>query len=59
MHDLKSTNKVHIIKDGLNMDPKKYYKMREKLVGVSEENTTGMKKLYWTQVTHPSLSKKA
>lgn len=35
-----------IIKDGLKSDPKRYHKMKERLVGVSEETTTGVKRLY-------------
>jgi adenosylhomocysteinase len=34
-----------IIKDGLKIDPK-YHKMNQRLVGVSEETTTGVKRLY-------------
>ncbi|KAK9115795.1 hypothetical protein Sjap_014742 [Stephania japonica] len=32
-----------IIRDGLKSDPEKYHKMKEGLVGVSEETTTGVK----------------
>ncbi|CAL5349767.1 unnamed protein product [Camellia sinensis] len=35
-----------IIKDGLKSDPKKYRKKVERIVGVSEETTTGAKRLY-------------
>ncbi|KAK9130408.1 hypothetical protein Sjap_010895 [Stephania japonica] len=35
-----------IIRDGLKSDPKKYHKMKERLVGVSEETTTGVKRSY-------------
>ncbi|KAJ4956589.1 hypothetical protein NE237_013372 [Protea cynaroides] len=35
--------------DGLATDPKKYHKMKERLVGVSEETTTGVKRLYQMQ----------
>ncbi|KDO43195.1 hypothetical protein CISIN_1g011464mg [Citrus sinensis] len=38
-----------IIRDGLKADPKKYHKMKERLVGVSEETTTGVKRLYQMQ----------
>lgn len=38
-----------IIRDGLKEDPKKYHKMMERLVGVSEETTTGVKRLYQMQ----------
>ncbi|KAL0340577.1 UNVERIFIED_CONTAM: Adenosylhomocysteinase [Sesamum radiatum] len=38
-----------IIRDGLKADPKKYTKMKERLVGVSEETTTGVKRLYQMQ----------
>lgn len=38
-----------IIKDGLKSDPKRYHKMKERLVGVSEETTTGVKRLYQMQ----------
>ena len=40
-----------IIRDGLKSDPKKYRKMKERLVGVSEETTTGVKRLYQMQET--------
>ncbi|XP_061369178.1 adenosylhomocysteinase isoform X2 [Gastrolobium bilobum] len=38
-----------IIRDGLKTDPKRYHKMKERLVGVSEETTTGVKRLYQMQ----------
>ncbi|GFQ04275.1 adenosylhomocysteinase [Phtheirospermum japonicum] len=38
-----------IIRDGLKTDPKRYTKMKERLVGVSEETTTGVKRLYQMQ----------
>ena len=38
-----------ITRDGLKADPKKYHKMKEILVGVSEETTTGVKRLYQMQ----------
>ncbi|KAL8243250.1 hypothetical protein R6Q59_009508 [Mikania micrantha] len=37
---------LSIIKEGLQIDPKKYHKMKERLVGVSEETITGVKSLY-------------
>ncbi|THU46116.1 hypothetical protein C4D60_Mb09t01550 [Musa balbisiana] len=40
-----------IIRDGLKVDPKKYRKMKERLVGVSEETTTGVKRLYQMQAS--------
>ncbi|CAM6122409.1 unnamed protein product [Calypogeia fissa] len=38
-----------ILRDGLKENPKKYHKMKERLVGVSEETTTGVKRLYQMQ----------
>ncbi|KAF8016278.1 hypothetical protein BT93_H1702 [Corymbia citriodora subsp. variegata] len=38
-----------IIRDGLKTDPKRYHKMKGRLVGVSEETTTGVKRLYQMQ----------
>ncbi|VAH37263.1 unnamed protein product [Triticum turgidum subsp. durum] len=38
-----------IIRDGLKTDARKYRKMKERLVGVSEETTTGVKRLYQMQ----------
>ncbi|KAI6693347.1 hypothetical protein NL676_021057 [Syzygium grande] len=38
-----------IIRDGLQTDPKRYHKMKERLVGVSEETTTGVERLYQMQ----------
>ncbi|KAL2463380.1 Adenosylhomocysteinase 1 [Forsythia ovata] len=38
-----------IIRDGLKIDPKKYNRMKQRLVGVSEETTTGVKRLYQMQ----------
>ncbi|KAL6343227.1 hypothetical protein AAG906_021138 [Vitis piasezkii] len=38
-----------IIRDRLKADPKKYHKMEGRLVGVSEETTTGVKRLYLMQ----------
>lgn len=40
-----------LICDSLKVDPKKYHKMKERLVGVSEETTTGVKRLYQMQVS--------
>nr|GEY25179.1 protein stabilized1-like [Tanacetum cinerariifolium] len=37
---------LSIIKEGLSIDPLKYHKMKEILVRVSEETTTGVKRLY-------------
>ena len=33
-------------RDGMKENPTKYHKMAERLVGVSEETTTGVKRLY-------------
>jgi adenosylhomocysteinase len=35
-----------ILRDGMKENPTKYHKMAERLVGVSEETTTGVKRLY-------------
>ena len=35
-----------LIRDGLKVDAKRYTKMKERLVGVSKETTTGVKRLY-------------
>ncbi|KAK4793674.1 hypothetical protein SAY86_024109 [Trapa natans] len=40
---------LSIIRDGLKSDPKRYHRMKERLVGVSEETTTGVKRLYQMQ----------
>ncbi|KAK7842485.1 adenosylhomocysteinase [Quercus suber] len=40
---------LRIIKDGLLMDPTRYRRIKERLVGVSEETTTGVKRLYQMQ----------
>jgi adenosylhomocysteinase len=37
---------LQLIKDGLPKDPTKWTRMSKKLVGVSEETTTGVKRLY-------------
>ncbi|KNA25170.1 hypothetical protein SOVF_008950 [Spinacia oleracea] len=39
-----------LIKESLKVDPKRYHKMKERLVGVSEETTTGVKRLYQMQL---------
>ena len=41
---------LRIIRDGLKADPTKYHRMAAKCVGVSEETTTGVKRLYEMQV---------
>eukprot|EP00249_Psilotum_nudum_P036072 c6277_g1_i1 orf=67-1524(+) len=38
-----------LIRDGIKENPTKYHKMTERLVGVSEETTTGVKRLYQMQ----------
>ncbi|CAN6487269.1 unnamed protein product [Victoria cruziana] len=38
-----------IIRDSIKTDPMKYHRMKEGLVGVSEETTTGVKRLYQMQ----------
>ncbi|XP_078432726.1 adenosylhomocysteinase [Wolffia australiana] len=40
-----------LIRDGLKTDPRRYRKMKERLVGVSEETTTGVKRLYQMQAS--------
>ncbi|PKU73569.1 Adenosylhomocysteinase [Dendrobium catenatum] len=40
-----------LIRDSIKVDPKKYSKMKERLVGVSEETTTGVKRLYQMQIS--------
>ncbi|KAL1108595.1 hypothetical protein V6Z11_D03G120900 [Gossypium hirsutum] len=40
---------LSIIKEGLLIDPKRYTRMKDRLVGVSEETTTGVKRLYQMQ----------
>ncbi|CAA6667924.1 unnamed protein product [Spirodela intermedia] len=40
-----------LIRDGLKVDPRRYRKMKERLVGVSEETTTGVKRLYQMQAS--------
>ncbi|KAF6143439.1 hypothetical protein GIB67_029608 [Kingdonia uniflora] len=44
-----------IIRDGLKEDPKKYHKVNDRLVGVSEETTTGVKRLYRLQANESLL----
>lgn len=38
-------------RDGMKENPTKYHKMAERLVGVSEETTTGVKRLYQMQAS--------
>ncbi|KAG0503085.1 hypothetical protein HPP92_003157 [Vanilla planifolia] len=38
-----------LLKDSIMKNPKKYTKMKERIVGVSEETTTGVKRLYQMQ----------
>ncbi|GKB89039.1 S-adenosyl-L-homocysteine hydrolase [Tanacetum coccineum] len=40
---------LNIMKEGLSVDPLKDHKMKERLVGVSEETTIGVKRLYQMQ----------
>ncbi|MCO5574062.1 hypothetical protein L7F22_027839 [Adiantum nelumboides] len=40
---------LSILRDGMKVDPKKYHKMKDRLVGVSEETTTGVHRLYQMQ----------
>lgn len=42
---------LSIIKEGLLIDPKRYTRMKDRLVGVSEETTTGVKRLYQMQAS--------
>lgn len=37
------------IRDGLKTDPKKWHKVTERMRGISEETTTGVKRLYEMQ----------
>ena len=39
-----------LIRDGLAKNPTKWTKMAKQIVGVSEETTTGVKRLYEMQV---------
>ncbi|GJU33261.1 S-adenosyl-L-homocysteine hydrolase [Tanacetum coccineum] len=47
---------LNIIKEGLSVDPLKYHKMKERLVGVSEETTIGVKRLYQMQANEEPVS---
>ncbi|KAF8016414.1 hypothetical protein BT93_H1812 [Corymbia citriodora subsp. variegata] len=38
-----------IIRDGMETDPKRYHKMKERLIGVSEGNATAVERLYRMQ----------
>jgi len=38
-----------LIRDGLDKDPQRWHKIAKKMVGVSEETTTGVKRLYQMQ----------
>ena len=40
-----------LIHEGVKTDVRRYRKMKERLVGVSEETTTGVKRLYQMQET--------
>ncbi len=41
---------LRIIRDGLSKDPTRWTRMAKQIVGVSEETTTGVKRLYEMQV---------
>ena len=41
---------LRIIKEGLAKDPTRWTRMAKRIVGVSEETTTGVKRLYEMQV---------
>ena len=41
-----------IIRNGLAKDPTRWTRMAKNIVGVSEETTTGVKRLYEMQVRH-------
>ena len=41
---------LRLIRDGLAKNPQKWTKMAKQIVGVSEETTTGVKRLYEMQV---------
>jgi adenosylhomocysteinase len=45
---------LSIIKEGLPKNPRKWHKIVESFYGVSEETTTGVKRLYEMQVRHRS-----
>ena len=57
MPDPKSTTNpefiivLSILRDGMKENPRKYHDMAAKLVGVSEETTTGVKRLYQMQLS--------
>jgi len=40
-----------LIKESIKVDPLRYHKMKDRLVGVSEETTTGVKRLYQMQAS--------
>lgn len=42
---------LRIIRDGLPKDPTRWTRMSKQIVGVSEETTTGVKRLYEMQVS--------
>jgi S-adenosylhomocysteine hydrolase len=42
---------LRIIRDGLSKDPTRWTRMAKNCVGVSEETTTGVKRLYEMQVS--------
>lgn len=42
---------LRIIRDGLAKDPTRWTRMAKQIVGVSEETTTGVKRLYEMQVS--------
>lgn len=44
-----------LIRDGLKENPRKYHDMASKIVGVSEETTTGVKRLYQMQISETLL----
>ncbi|GJY28753.1 S-adenosyl-L-homocysteine hydrolase, partial [Tanacetum coccineum] len=44
---------LNIFKEGLSVDPLKYHNMKERLVGASEETTTGVMRLYQMQANEP------
>jgi adenosylhomocysteinase len=55
--DLESTTNLEfqmvlgLIKESIKVDPLRYHRMKERLVGVSEETTTGVKRLYQMQAS--------
>jgi len=40
---------LELIKESLKVDPLRYHRMKDRIVGVSEETTTGVKRLYQMQ----------